>query len=258
MACEPFQSMKTTAATISLLALLLAATPAGAQGAFSGVESLRLIETNLPVFPFDLIQLGVREGEVRIAFSVDANGKIEDCLAVAYTHPEFARVTLAAVKRWKFEPARYHGQPIAAATEVSVKFEVEGTVVVSLTPTETLNARLFSLIEGRDTFRPRTLNEIDRIPTPISTQMPAFPMRLANSTKVEHVTVTFYIDETGAVRLPSVDVNQDPELSAVAIEALRHWKFEPPTYRKRPVLVRASQQFNFAPQKKADTAGSNG
>lgn len=227
--------------------LLFAAAPLAAQGIAQVplLQSLKVLDTPLPVYPHDLVQLGVREGEVRIAFSIDATGKIEDCLVVAYSHPEFARVTLNSLRKWKFEPARYRGQPIAAASEVSVKFQVEGTVVVSLTPGETLSARLFSLIDNHDSYRPRTLRELDRIPTPITAPSPGVPPRFSTPGTVGHVTVAFYIDEEGAVRLPSVSEDDDPELASVCIEALRHWKFEPPTCKGRPVLVRASQLFNF-------------
>lgn len=223
------------------------------------IEALRAIETFMPVYPYELLQLGVREGEVRVAISVDKNGKIDDCLAVAYTHPEFARVTLAAIKRWKFEPARYNGQPIDAATEVAVKFAVEGTVVVSLTPLESLSMRIYSMFGNNpDSYRPRTLSELDRIPTPIAAPSPGYPERLTRPGATGSVTVSFYIDETGAVRLPSVDVTEDPELAAAAINALRNWKFEPPTRKGHPVLVRATQRFNFrAPPSKSSTA-SNG
>ncbi len=252
--------MNTFRPALSLLAIALAVTPAVAQSLESGnrVQSLRAIQTSLPVFPYELVQLGVREGEVRVAISVDKEGKIDDCLAIAYTHPEFAQVTVNAIKRWKFEPARFRGEPIAAATEVGVKFAVEGTVVVSLTPMESLNLRLYSLFNGApDSFRPRTLSELDRIPTPIAAPSPGYPERLTKAGASGQVTVSFYIDENGAVRLPSVDASEDPELAAAAIDALRNWKFEPPTCKGRPVLVRASQQFNFRPAVKQTATASN-
>jgi TonB family protein len=149
------------------------------------------------------------------------------------------------------------GEPIAAATEVAVKFAVEGTVVVSLTTLESINLRLYSLFNNPDASRPRTLSELDRIPTPIAAPSPGYPARLAQPGASGHVTVAFYIDESGAVRLPSVEAGEDPELAAAAIDALRNWKFEPPTVKGRAVLVRASQLFTFRAAEKHATA-SNG
>lgn len=249
--------MKTLAPVLAVL--VIAAAPLAAQPPRTPVvQSLKVLESVLPVYPHQLLQMGRREGEVRVAFSVDPTGKVDDFLAVAYTHPDFAESTITALKRWRFEPARYNGEPIAAATELSVRFEVEGTVVVSLTAGEALNARMALLTDDHEGYRPRTLRELDRIPTPMSAPSPAFPARLATPGARAQVTVSFYIDEQGKVRMPSVEQDADPELAAIAIAALRNWKFEPPMCKGRPVLVRASQQFNFrSPDVKASTA-SNG
>lgn len=257
---EPKNVMKTFTPAVSLLALVLAASPLGAQipGRPPTFEPLRVTRTDLPVFPYEMTQLGVRDGEVRVAFSVDATGRMDDCLAVAYTNPEFARITLSAMKRWKFEPARYHGQPIASATEIAVKFETQGTVVVSLTPSEVINARIYSLLESRSTYRPRALSELDRIPTPIAAPSPLLPERYSRPGAKGSVVVSFYIDETGMVRLPNVSADDDPELAAAAVTAMHSWRFEPPTCKGHPVLVKATQQFNFhAPAEKAGSTASN-
>lgn len=258
MSGNPMTTMKTFGAALTLFALALAAIPARAQSSYTGneMESLRVIDKYMPVYPYELLQLGVREGEVRVALSVDKTGKIDDILAVAYTHPEFAKVTVDAIKHWTFAPARYRGEPIAAATEIAVKFAVEGTVVISLTPLESLNLRIYSMFNSSpDAYRPHSLSELDRIPTPIAAPSPGYPERMTKPGASGKVTVSFYIDETGAVRLPSVDVTEDPELAAAAIDALRNWKFEPPTCKGRPVLVRATQPFNFrAPSPKQTAA----
>lgn len=257
---EPNEVMKTLTSAVSLLALALATGPLAAQIPAAGApnfEPLRVTQTSLPVFPYEMTQVGVREGEVRVAFSVDAKGIMDDCLAVSYTNPEFARITLSAMKRWKFEPARYRGQPIASATEISVKFETEGTVVVSLTPNEVINARIYSLLERGNEYRPRALSELDRIPTPVAAPSPLIPERYVRPGAHGSVTVAFYIDETGAVRLPNVSADEDPDLAAAAVTAMHSWKFEPPTCKGRPVLVKATQQFNFrAPEKAASTAAN--
>lgn len=211
-----------------------------------GLQPMKLVQGNPPIFPHEMIQQGVREGAARVAFSVDLDGKVDDCLAVAYTDPEFARITVATLKRWKFEPARYHGQPVAAVSDLLVNFETEGTVIVSLNSTESISGLLRSMLREEE-FRPRTLKELDRIPTPVSAPAPAFPARLARAGTNQHVTVSFYIDPSGVVRLPSVNAADDPELGSFAIEALRKWKFEAPTCKGKPVLVRASQRFNFHP-----------
>ena len=63
------------------------------------------------------------------------------------------------------------------------------------------------------------------------------------------VQVHFFIDETGAVRMPSVEAPAHPYLAETAVNAVREWKFEPATRRGRPVLIAASQQFDFLEKK---------
>jgi len=201
----------------------------------------------------------VREGQVCVAFSVDESGRVDDCLPIAYTHAEFARVAAAAVRNWTFEPARLRGDPVATATEVTMNFEVQGTVVVSLTSSEALAAWLNSLHRDGENYFPRTLRELDRIPTPITAPAPAYPRALVEQGRSGTVTVNFYIDETGAVRLPAVSSSDNMELAALAIVALHQWKFEPPTCKGVPVLVKANQVFNFRPTAAtAARAGGNG
>ena len=60
----------------------------------------------------------------------------------------------------------------------------------------------------------------------------------------------FLIDEEGRVRLPAVSraTNEaNEELAAAAVTAVTQWRFEPPTAKGKPVLVRAQQDFAFQP-----------
>jgi len=63
------------------------------------------------------------------------------------------------------------------------------------------------------------------------------------------VEVRFYIDETGAVRMPAVDSDAHPYLAETAVTAVKEWRFAPPTHDGRPVLVAASQVFDFSSTK---------
>jgi TonB family protein len=248
--------MKTLSALLLFASASIGCVAAEPPAGPDGLQGLKIVEGNPPIFPVEMVQQGVREGEARVAFSVDVNGRVEDCLPVAYTNAEFARVSVAALKRWRFEPARYQGQPVAAVSDLVVRFEIEGTVIVSLNSAESIGVMMRSMIH-EDEYRPRTLKELDRIPAPLTAPSPIFPPQLARPGGT-HVTVSFYIDETGAVRLPSVNAADDAKLGGFAIDAVRNWKFEPPTCKGRPVLVRASQRFNFHPPAtaSANPAGS--
>ena len=63
------------------------------------------------------------------------------------------------------------------------------------------------------------------------------------------VEVRFYIDEKGAVRMPVVASDASSYLAESAVTALRDWRFEPARQNGRPVLVAASQEFDFGSTK---------
>jgi TonB family protein len=251
--------MKTSAFLALSVALSFAAATVSAQSESrtSRIEPLRVVsQRDLPIFPPHLMQLGMREGMARIAFSVNAEGRMDDCLAVAYTHPEFAEASAAAIKRWRFEPASDRGELVAAVSEVTFTFQVEGPVVVSMTPNEMFDVMIYSIKGADAAFRPRVMSELDQVPTPVTVVSPRYPFDLARRIGSGHVTVQFYIDETGAVRLPCVNAGADSALASLAVAAMQQWRFEPPTCGGRPVLVEAEQRFNFTPQTfEADAPG---
>jgi len=60
------------------------------------------------------------------------------------------------------------------------------------------------------------------------------------------VTVDFYIDEEGKVRVPAVDRDvAEDRLAAAAVSAVEQWRFEPPLRKGHPVLVQVQQDFRF-------------
>lgn len=230
------------ASLLGLASAALADTPEAA-----GIEPPHIKRQVLPGYPFDMLRIGEREGDVRLAFSVDEAGKLDDCLAISYTRRSFADGAIAALREWTFEPARYNGRPISSVAQIAMHFEVSGTTVVSLTGSEELDAFLFPMTRRSGRYRFYELKELDRIPTPISVAPPQYPRSLAKAGLRGSVTISFYIDETGAVRLPAAAPGTDPVLASFAIDALSKWRFEPPTCGGHPVLARATQEFRFKP-----------
>jgi TonB family protein len=64
------------------------------------------------------------------------------------------------------------------------------------------------------------------------------------------VTVEFYIDEQGRVRMAAVPREAADDIySAAAVAAVEQWRFEPPLRKGKPVLVLVEQLFRFRPKK---------
>lgn len=232
---------------ILVLALTLAlATSLAAQAdRFSEFQSARIRQNALPIFPEHLVPRFPNGANVRVLISVSREGKLGEYLVVSYTAREFADAAVAALKQWEFEPARLRGEAVGVCIELRFSFEVKGCVI-SVGPMDTFGSA-FTSLHQRDEYGPCTLRDLDRIPVPLSAGAPAYPKDLARQAGAGEVTVEFYIDERGNVRLPFAVGRPPLALAELAITALREWKFEPPTRRGVPTLVHARQVFRFNP-----------
>ena len=197
------------------------------------------------VYPLRMIENGVDSGEVRAAISVDRDGNLKDCMITAYTMPEFAEAALAALKRWRYRPATANGAPTASCSDLLFEFRSQGVVVQTL-PGAMVRLAYFYSLDEHYRYMPSQLRDLDRIPTPVHVVSP-----LVNSDDQTHtVTVEFYIDEQGKVRMAAVSRAAAGDIyAAAAVAAVEQWRFEPPLRRGKPVLVLAQQEFNFRPKK---------
>jgi TonB family protein len=211
---------------------------------------MNVIQTEAPIYPRQMVLAGVNGGQATVAVQVDESGALTDVLVTAYSHPEFADAAVAAIRRWHYEPARIKGVPTSATENLTFDFKSVGAVVVDLS-LDVYNEQVrFRLLPNSASYGACTLAQLDRIPTPIVIVKPAYSQEAARRGGVRDITVDFYIDEKGHVRMPAVsrEMNDaNPELAAAAVTAVAQWKFEPPMAKGRPVLVLARQDFNFKP-----------
>ena len=76
-----------------------------------------------PTYPKELKREGV-SGMVTVSITVDENGAVQNPVVKKSTRPEFEEPALDAVSRWKFEPAKKDGKPVAVQVVVPVKFSI--------------------------------------------------------------------------------------------------------------------------------------
>ena len=60
---------------------------------------------------------------VVVIFIVDENGRVQDPKVQRTTNPSFDRSALAAIKQWKFEPAKVQGRSVSSRLRQSFSFE---------------------------------------------------------------------------------------------------------------------------------------
>jgi TonB family protein len=207
-------------------------------------SSLQIIQTDAPGFPLKLNDSMVMNGDATVAIRVDRDGKLTDCLVTEYSRKEFADTAVSELKAWSYVPPRVNGSPWSSVQEVHFDFSRTG-VVVSVSALDFDINRVDEMAEGSYSYHSRTLRELDRIPTPIHVVSPVSPAPVAGESK-RTVTVDFYIDEEGQVRMPSVSrAEVGTDYAACALDAVRQWRFEPPLFRGRPTLAFVQQKFNF-------------
>jgi TonB family protein len=197
-----------------------------------------------PEMPAVLRMNGLREGRVVFALDVAADGRLTDWLVVVASHKELVRPCVEALKEWRFRPARWDGQPVPARQELTINISQTGAVV-SRSVADLVND-LMEQIAGRPMdFAICPAREVDGPLLPVNRVSPAYAEDALKLGVGGRVRVHFFVDEQGNVRLPAVPAETHPYLSAVAVEAMRSWKFEPPRRQGRPVLVAAVQEFDF-------------
>lgn len=235
----------------SLLAILMGglALPlwAGLPGHASDDSGLSIFQTESAAFPAAALMKGIHSGKVRLVVSVDVEGRLVDCLVVAYTNEAFVASAVQAAKAWSYEPAKVRGHARASRADLSFTFKADLVVTVQNAEYNFLQ-NIFGEIF---IFQPSLLKNLDHIPVPVHVVSPSIPDGVLAPGEARVVTVEFYIDQEGKVRVPSVSREQaNDRLAAEAVAAVEQWRFEPPLRKGQPVLVLAQQEFRFVSKAK--------
>ena len=108
---------------ICSLALLSAGlvTPALAQ---SKAEPPVPVRTIAPEYPSELRREGV-SGLVMVKCTIDVQGNVTETTIEKSSNAAFEQPAVAAVKKWKFKPAKQDGNPVAIKVSIPIKFVFE-------------------------------------------------------------------------------------------------------------------------------------
>lgn len=112
--------MKTGVLLFSVLGLLPVAVLAQ-----SKIEPPVPVRTVAPEYPEDLRRDHV-SGLVIVTIEVDAQGNVASAAIEKSSNSEFNQPAVAALKKWRFKPARQNGSPVTATVKIPVKFNDEG------------------------------------------------------------------------------------------------------------------------------------
>lgn len=88
------------------------------------VEAVRRADNEPPNYPEHDRRLG-HEGVVVLTVAVAASGDVHRVdLKTPCPYPGLNREAVRAVRAWRFEPARRHGEPVSSETDVEIEFRL--------------------------------------------------------------------------------------------------------------------------------------
>jgi TonB family protein len=86
------------------------------------VEPARVIKQVLPDYPHKA-KIARVQGKVLLRATITENGSVED-VEVVEGHPLLIDAAVAAISRWRYEPAKLHGVPTRAPLNITVNFRL--------------------------------------------------------------------------------------------------------------------------------------
>jgi periplasmic protein TonB len=87
-----------------------------------GVAEQNLIHRVQPVYPLEALQKRI-SGVVLLGATIAGTGDVEN-LHVISGDPILAQASLDAVKKWKYKPYMYKGEPVKVETTVKIVFHL--------------------------------------------------------------------------------------------------------------------------------------
>jgi TonB family protein len=168
----------------------------------------KLLRQTRPSYPAEAKQAGI-SGTVVVEGMITPTGAVHDVRSLSGP-PVLADAVVEAVSRWQYSPVVVDGNPVAARTKVTVKFELPGSVAIE------------DNVSGANSLRP------------VHSVRPAYPPDAKAAGVSGQVRLRAVVGRDGSVVKLDV-VSGDAALAQSAVEAVRQWKYEPTTLGGQPV-----------------------
>jgi len=201
-----------------------------------------------PMFPTELRSTLSQSGFVDLAFTFDATGRITDRVALAASHPAFVAAVFEAVRKWEVDTTEL-ARP---ARRETIRFEFrQSQNVTTMNHRDAAKAELSKTSDATySALSTLKEHELSRPMKTLVTVAPEFPPSLAAQHAHGTATVSFVVDATGQVRVPTATDASDPAFAESVLAAIRQWHFTPPQEGNLPIQVLAERTFRFGSAEK--------
>jgi hypothetical protein len=178
---------------------------------------------------------------VRIAVLIDEMGKVDDWIALETDDQPLVSAISRVIGDWRFTPRSLNGQTSWSYRELTLNFAQQGGIV-TLTPLTAAQKFYGTLNESTRLAIPYV--ELGKEPKIKNAQAPAVPRDWVGQRQQLNVSIEYFIDAEGKVRMPMVQSsNADDRVTALIMEALMRWEYEPATFRGRQVATKVVTPF---------------
>lgn len=256
-AAPPASSVKTVDEPIVLPPMKVEADAQGrlADRHFPKADEVRadFSEHDAPIeaqYPGHAFAEGVFKGSATVGVMVDAKGQPTDFLLIRYTRSYFGESLLREAHRQHFTPRRVRGMAVPGPFSFTYEFAPPQRMV-NLTSFDAAERRHEEIAGGpKFIYEPQLEIKTDGGHLqPVRLAVPLLPDGYAAPPgKLVTAIVSFYVDESGHVRLPNVEYAASATVIPNAIAAISRWEFKPPTIQGQPVLVFAKRVVAFRPR----------
>lgn len=163
-----------------------------------------------------------------VAVTVGPNGRVIDAVGIEASDQACIDAVLAVAREWVFAPLA--DPPTEPRREVLHYDFRSGSVINVLSgPEAAVPGNAANVAEIRTVRWSDMQTPPERLPPEVDDAPPA---RIRGTAEIN-----FIIDETGRVRVPAIVEASDWDAALVALDDVTDWRFSPPKYEGRPVLV---------------------
>ena len=242
------RSMSLSLATLGVFCCAIAVAQPDGLGR-AEARDLKLLSYTAPSVPTLAL-----DGSAVVAFTVRADGRVEDAVTLEASDRKLAEPAREAVLQWRFERDPVLGRGRDAKLDAVLRREIV-EFVFKRDKVTGMNHR-----EGAKAWFPQDGTAAVRtvLPANLDTPLvrrsvaadPGAADPLSSLTVAGSASVSYVIDETGRVRVPIVEAADAPELADVALSVVVRWAYDPPTVAGRAVLVEERNSLTFRPRQR--------
>jgi outer membrane biosynthesis protein TonB len=174
-------------------------------------------------------------------------------LAIESTHPAFAREAEDAVRRWRISPHQHEGSDCHCAHGLRFAFHAGGVVSLAAMPQRRGTDDTQTAGAARTASLAYNMDELDVAPNALAQPLPALAKKSSDEPKPGAVNVTFFIDQKGRVRVPSIVSPVEAGVATAVLAALTQWRYDAPRKGGRAVAAMNEVAFSSEGAAKAKT-----